>query len=103
MYNLTPSFRERVKTVIAYEEAQRLKKTKAMRFWPLYKETFPAVQIDSPDSPGYGWLKDLFTDNHIKLQEFIAWVEVIAVNMLNKTNALLLFGPRPIEPLRPIA
>ncbi|KAF0310251.1 Non-capsid protein NS-1 [Amphibalanus amphitrite] len=93
LYNLTPNFRDRVKTVITFENAQRIKRRKAMKFWEVFESELGEFDLDSHTSEGYEWLQELFEANNIEIAEFLAWAEVIGDQKLQKTNTLLLYGP----------
>ena len=64
-----------------------------MRFWEVYFEQFGDYDVDSPRSPGYEWLLELMEENHMRIHEFLAGVELVADAILQKTNTLLLYGP----------
>ncbi|XP_043226475.1 uncharacterized protein LOC122383783 [Amphibalanus amphitrite] len=93
LYNLTPNFRDHVKTIIAFENAQRIKRRRGMKFWQVFEEELGEFNMDQHTSEAYVWLQDLFEANNIEIAEFLAWAEVIGDQKLQKTNTLLLHGP----------
>ena len=93
LYTLTPNFKERVKVIITFEEAQKLKRRKTTRFWATYEENHGNFEQEQEVAAGSTWLNTLCTIKGFSIAELLAWVEVIADKFLNKTNTLLLFGP----------